>query len=341
VDLTNRLSWYIVTHYGQGLPGAGAQTTGTSFLSADQYRWQGELFPPSTPTPTDGPPPSVPPGATLTPRPTPWVPYIEWMPLGRGQNCQVYDTPGCLVNNPDVDWSVSPNAYGFFLGARGTPSKFCEDYAGTPVPLIPPPFTPGPRPTHPSNPEHLGPRPYGPVYGWEPPPNMDFDPPTSDVSTLTTWQATVAFSVTWTGQDDAFGIMSYDVEYAYSSSLPLTWSPWLSWTTATSATFGPGEEGITYCFRSRARDLGYTLEDWPADPGDCCTTPDPTAPSSQVAALPTYSPASFALAWSGSDATSGVAAYDVEYRVGLTNTWSTLFFATQQTQTLFAGDQDG
>ena len=181
-------------------------------------------------------------------------------------------------------------------------------------------------------------RPYGPVYGWEPPANMDFDPPTSDAVTLTTWQITATFPVTWSGQDDAFGIMSYDVQYAYSSSLPLTWTGWLTWTTATSATFGPGAEGTTYCFRSRARDWGYALEDWPADPGDTCTTPDLTAPSSQVAALPAYSLATFTVTWSGSDALSGVQDYDVQVCAGdCPGGWSGWLTHTTATTHTFTG----
>jgi len=170
------------------------------------------------------------------------------------------------------------------------------------------------------------------------PQRRDGLPPSSQVTALAPYHNIASFSVSWSGTDDLAGLASYDVQYRDGPGG--AWTGWLTATTATAATFSGGQDAHGYYFRCRARDLVGNLEEWPPD-YDATTTVDLTAPSSQVAALPTYSPASFALAWSGSDATSGVAAYDVEYRVGVTNTWSTLFFATQQTQTLFAGDQDG
>lgn len=64
---------------------------------------------------------------------------------------------------------------------------------------------------------------------------------------------------------------------------------------------------------------------------------DRTAPASAVLALPATSGPSFTVSWSGSDATSGIANYDVQYRDGATGNWVDWLVATTNTSANFSG----
>jgi hypothetical protein len=86
---------------------------------------------------------------------------------------------------------------------------------------------------------------------------------------------TLSFPVSWTGADAASGIANYDVQYRVGGG---GWLTWLSNTTATSMSFGPGlpgggtvHRGETYRFRSRARDNAGNVEAWPPGDGDSAT----------------------------------------------------------------------
>jgi len=162
-------------------------------------------------------------------------------------------------------------------------------------------------------------------------------PPSSRVGTLSTYY-TGAIPVNWSGTDDFSGIVSYDVQYRDGSGG--AWTGWLTATTATDETF-EGQDGHNYYFRCRARDFIGNLEEWPPD-YDVSTTVDLTDPSSEVADLPTYSPANVPLSWSGSDATSGVADYDVQVCQGecppSQGIWSEWLGGTTATSASFTGE---
>jgi hypothetical protein len=64
---------------------------------------------------------------------------------------------------------------------------------------------------------------------------------------------------------------------------------------------------------------------------------DTVAPASTMTALPATSPGTFQVAWSGSDATSGITSYDVEVREGTGGEWTPLLSATTATATSFTG----
>ena len=65
---------------------------------------------------------------------------------------------------------------------------------------------------------------------------------------------------------------------------------------------------------------------------------DTAPPSSSVTDLPTYqSTLSFSVSWSGSDATSGIASYDVQYRDG-TGSWTDWLTETTETSATFTGE---
>ncbi len=146
--------------------------------------------------------------------------------------------------------------------------------------------------------------------------HIDTTPPSSQVDALPDYSGP-AFIVSWQGQDALSGVASYDLQYCLGNcSDPAlagnaSWADWLTATTATKALFGGGQDGQSYSFRSRARDRAGNLEPWP-NKADAVTVVDAAAPASAVATLPVYSAPSFAVAWSGVDALSGVAAYDVQ-----------------------------
>ncbi len=58
---------------------------------------------------------------------------------------------------------------------------------------------------------------------------------------------------------------------------------------------------------------------------------DTVAPTAGVAAVYTYPDGHYSVHWSGSDATSGIASYEVEYKVGSGGTWTPWLTGTSQT----------
>ena len=136
---------------------------------------------------------------------------------------------------------------------------------------------------------------------------VDMTPPTSSVGTLPNFSLT-SFLVSWTGSDGAgAGIANYDI---YVSDNGGSFTLWLENTTATSANYS-GVHGHHYAFYSIAVDNRGLIEAVPATP-DAVTTVDAAPPHSDVALLPTYSLATFAVNWSGSDATgAGLSSYNI------------------------------
>ena len=135
--------------------------------------------------------------------------------------------------------------------------------------------------------------------------------------------------MTGRGQDDAggSGIAFYNV-YVSDNGGPYT--PFLTDTTATSATF-TGTIGDTYGFYSVATDNVGNVQPTPGA-AQATTKLVPALPTSSVASLPTFSPTTFTLNWSGSDAGGpGIATYTIyvtdnggaSYTQFLTNTTQT------------------
>ena len=143
---------------------------------------------------------------------------------------------------------------------------------------------------------------------------IDAGAPTSSVNPLPATTATTAFTVGWSGQDDAggSGIASFNI-FVSDNGGPFT--PFLTNTTTTSATF-TGQVGHTYSFYSVATDNVGNVQPTPTA-GQATTklVPlDTTPPTSSVNALPgAISSTSFTLTWSGSDnpGGTGIASYDV------------------------------
>jgi hypothetical protein len=117
-------------------------------------------------------------------------------------------------------------------------------------------FDVGPWKPAPKNPDSDPPG-YGPWTN-----TIDRGAPTSSVNPLATHQWSSSFKVSWFGKDDegGSGIKDYTV---YVSDNGGTYTPWLTNTTETSATF-TGSPGHTYSFYSTARDNVGNVENPPA-----------------------------------------------------------------------------
>jgi uncharacterized repeat protein (TIGR01451 family) len=93
---------------------------------------------------------------------------------------------------------------------------------------------------------------------------LDKISPTSAVSALPPYTTTTSFPVAWSGTDVGSCVLDYDVQF--KDGYEGTWTDWLTQTQSTSATFS-GQDGHTYFFRSRARDVfgnrgSYSNAEW-------------------------------------------------------------------------------
>lgn len=92
---------------------------------------------------------------------------------------------------------------------------------------------------------------------------IDKSPPSSAVIPLPTTQPYPQFTVRWSGNDNFTpnDLIFYDVQYQLNCTG--SWNDWFVMDDMEGATFN-GEEGQTYCFRSRAHDLVGNTEAWPS-----------------------------------------------------------------------------
>jgi spore germination protein YaaH len=89
-------------------------------------------------------------------------------------------------------------------------------------------------------------------------------PPVAGITALAPVQGGEAFQVSWAAVDNLSGVVSMDVGVSVDGG---QWTPWLTGTAATSATF-TGVQGHTYAFSVRATDgQGHTGDFLPADTG--------------------------------------------------------------------------
>ena len=86
---------------------------------------------------------------------------------------------------------------------------------------------------------------------------------TSQVDALSTVQTATGFTVQWSAADPGGVLTGYDIQVR-DGDTEAPWTDWLAGTTGTSADFA-GQDGHTYTFRSRARDLWGRTESWPGD----------------------------------------------------------------------------
>jgi spore germination protein YaaH len=87
----------------------------------------------------------------------------------------------------------------------------------------------------------------------------DTTPPTGGVGVLPALVGTVAFNVSWRATDVGSGVKAYSVQVRDRATT--TWVPWLTGTTATSATF-VGVAAHQYDFRVAATDYKGNVQPW-------------------------------------------------------------------------------
>ena len=97
---------------------------------------------------------------------------------------------------------------------------------------------------------------------------VDTTSPTSFVDAIFEYPDGHLF-VTWRGEDAGSGVVSYNVEYRAEGTEE--WHLWQRDTIFPGARFVPPDPGITYWFRSQARDAVNWLEPFSAGPGDIST----------------------------------------------------------------------
>ena len=156
----------------------------------------------------------------------------------------------------------------------------------------------------------------------------DVWPPVSSVQALPA-QSPAPIAVTWPAYDvGEAGLKDYDVQVAEDGG---GWSDWLVHTSATAAAY-PGVGGHSYCFRSRARDRAYNVEEWPAA-ADTCTTVENLPPKTTFDRLPRYTRGQYLnVSWGGVDpGGSGIKNYDVQYMDLDVGSWTGWMTGTYET----------
>ncbi len=167
---------------------------------------------------------------------------------------------------------------------------------------------------------------------------IDAQPPNSSVADLPV-KSPASFVVAWAGADiGETGLKNYDIQVKVGNG---PWTDWLLGITATSATYS-GSGGQIYYFRSRARDNAYNVEPWPTI-HDAVTTIENNPPNSSIDILPTYvrNEGGIFVTWGGTDpGHSGIATYDIQYRIGNGN-WISWLSDTDLTSAILQGIDSG
>ncbi len=161
----------------------------------------------------------------------------------------------------------------------------------------------------------------------------DVLPPTSSMMALPAVSAS-PIGVSWSGGDAGpSGILGYDVQVKDGAG---AWTPWLTRTAQTAGSYS-GVGGHTYAFRVRAVDNANNLQAWSVD-AQASTTVEALPPVSAINPLPEYQRGELPVSWSGSDlGGSGIKSYDVQYRDGITGTWTSWQAGTTLTTANFNG----
>lgn len=159
-----------------------------------------------------------------------------------------------------------------------------------------------------------------------------------------------SFTVTWSGDDRApshctpSGLHSFDLEYRIGSSG--TWHKLNKGrypVAQMSDTVHHGGDGETIYIRWRGLDNVGNKENF--GDAETHTTIDSLPPRTAMTPLPPFTTAtSFTIQWSGTDPVSGVADYDVEYRLlmpGADSSWMRLLTGVTETSHLFTGAAEG
>ncbi len=144
------------------------------------------------------------------------------------------------------------------------------------------------------------------------------------------WRNSTAIDAQFVGTASAAAI-----EAGALSNDATTWGAWVTAGSgvAASTTWDVGGEGANKPVSLRLRDVNSQITTVVTGTVNVDLTP----PSSTMTALPATSPTAITLAWSGTDALSGVATYDLQVRAG-SGTWTDVFTHTPATSTIYNGE---
>jgi hypothetical protein len=169
--------------------------------------------------------------------------------------------------------------------------------------------------------------------------STDLTPPTTVVQDLPA-VSPADFTVIWTGSSTDGPATQFSYEVQVREGLTGTWAGFATafWNTPNSKVHH-GQSGRTYYFRGRGIDQVLNIEPWPAD-FDAWTTVETLPPVSSMNALaPLTHDRSIGLSWNGTDlGGSGVAAFDLEYRIDASPGWMPLLNRTPLTTLVFTGE---
>ena len=163
---------------------------------------------------------------------------------------------------------------------------------------------------------------------------VDSVPPIATVNPLPQWSALASFDVSWSATDATSSVASFSVEYKVEKAAQVI-QDWATYATSgSSQKFTSAVEGQTYRFRAKATDNAGNAGQYSQE---AFTTIDTIQPTCSMAALAqTQATNPFTLSWSGSDATSGIASYNIEFSADNSN-WQPVLDATQATSAQFTG----
>ena len=108
-----------------------------------------------------------------------------------------------------------------------------------------------------------------------------------------------------------------------------TWTGWESYATSKSWTLaaGDGSKTVYVQYRDNVANVSTSYTD--------SIILDTAAPTSSATSPPSSASVSFTVSWSGSDSLSGIANYDVQYRVGSGGAWTDWLAGTTSTSATF------
>ncbi len=138
------------------------------------------------------------------------------------------------------------------------------------------------------------------------------------------YATSTAVNLTLSASDSRSGV--YQMRFSNNGS---TWSAWEAYGTskAWTLTSGDGAKTVYVQYSDNAGNVSASYSD--------TIILDTVAPTSSATSPITTSALSFSVTWSGSDSLSGVASYDVQYRVGSGGTWTDWLASTMATSAIF------
>jgi hypothetical protein len=154
----------------------------------------------------------------------------------------------------------------------------------------------------------------------------DTTPPSGSIiiNGQNTYATSTSANLTLSASDSGSGV----AEMRLSNS-GYSWSAWQSYTTSKTWTLtsGDGTKRVYVQYRDNAGNTSPSYTD--------TIILDTTAPSSSASSPASTDTLSFTVNWSGTDGLSGIANYDVQYKVGSSGAWITWMTQTSNTSAVF------